>query len=299
MCQNLVRWVVVFFFCLFFFRFDFLPTENPFVSIFQLCCLEVLVTKLDDRWKMTELQMFAAPGDKYLVFDGKMLHKSAFSSKAKQNHAGAALLAGVVGDKLPAAESTYIIQRMEKVKKAFQGRVSHAIKSAWLETAKRTGMKMEGTSILVRTWDDVLQKLESNCQMESFVAWYNMCYKDSDSVGANKRKEGEAALMQELKIKYQDNTLSGGCLGDLFLAESSNLIETIVNRSRTKQNLHIVKSRPVKGEEEQDSGKVQARGKRVAGDFYVVRSDQRNGKAICFKRFNVSVSVATFNVRVM
>lgn len=95
--------------------------------------------------------------------------------------------------------------------------------------------------------------------------------------------------MRELKIKYQDNTLSGGCLGDLFLAESSNLIETIVNRSRSKQNLHIVKSRPIKGEEEQESGTIQARGKRVVGDFYVVRSDPRNGKAICFKRFNVSV----------
>jgi hypothetical protein len=237
---------------------------------------------------MAELQMFAAVGDKYLVFDGKILHKQAFSTKAKQSHAGASLIAGVVGDKLPPAEGNYIIQRMEKVKKAFQGRVSHVIKIAWLEKAKRMGIKVGKTEVDVQTWEELLQELESNSCIQSFVNWYNICYQDNDCVGTSKKKDGESALLRELKVKYQDNTTSGGCLGELFLAESSNLIETIVNRSRSKQCLHVVKSRPTKGEEELGLGRTIQKGKRVLGDFYVVRSDARNGKAVSFKRFNVS-----------
>jgi hypothetical protein len=259
--------------------------SSKFVSLF------IARTYPDNGWRMAELQMFAVAGDKYLVFDGKILHKQAFSNKVKQNHAGAALVAGVIGDKLPPGDSAYIIQRMEKVKKAFQGRISHIIKTSCLENAKKMGIKIGSNSTLLQTWDELLQELESNSKVESFVNWYNICYKENDTCGTSKKREGEACMMRDLKIKYQDNTNTGGCLGELFLAECSNLIETIVSRSRTKQNLHIVKSRPIKGEEEYVFGQSHQKGKRAVGDFYVVRSNPRDGKAVTYRKFNVSAVV--------
>jgi hypothetical protein len=227
-------------------------------------------------------------GEKSLIFDGKTLHKQAFSTTVKQNHAGAALLAGVLEDKLATHDANYITQRMEKVKKAFQGRVSHAIKSSWVEAARKMGMTRQGSGAPVQSWEDLLQEMESNSCMDSFLNWYKICYSDNDPSGNNKRKECESALMRGLKIKYQDNATSGGCLGSLFQSETSNLLETIAKRSRSKQSLHIVKSRPTKGEEELEEGQTPQKGKRVVGDFYVVRSNPSNGKAISFRRFNVS-----------
>ena len=59
----------------------------------------------------------------------------------------------------------------------------------------------------------------------------------------------------------------------------SKLLETIQKRSKDKQGLHLVKSRP---------GPETSTKRRVEGDYFIISSDSQN-KMIGWSAFNVSV----------
>jgi hypothetical protein len=74
------------------------------------------------------------------------------------------------------------------------------------------------------------------------------------------------------------------CVGDLILEVQHKLMEQLNNRSRAKQSLHLVKSRPTFD----DKNRKNKNDRRNVGDFYIVKSN-KEGKAESWTVFNVSV----------
>jgi hypothetical protein len=215
---------------------------------------------------MSELQQYATQHE-VLVFDGKKIHKNAISKKGKPTVAHAALLTGKLEDELSESEAVAIIERMSRVKNGFSSRVRHLVGLQWVERARNLGMKCKVTGRLVTNLAEMIEELESNATVENFQMWYAICYKDSES-GANAKRDAEAILMKEMQIHYHDNTMVNGCIGQLRIEAVSSLKEKIQARSKVRQGLHVVKSKPVSG----DDIKGKRRG---TGDYYVVHSDKK------------------------
>ena len=192
---------------------------------------------------MAELHQIASTSDLYLVFDGRKLHKKAFSRKGKLTIDNAALVAGVLPAQLLPAHADHIIKRMVNVKKVFQSRVQHFAQNSCVENARKIGMIMRRDGGLVQSYTDIVEELESNCTMENFQNWYNIYYKEFE-VKSNGKKDAETRIMQDLNIMYHDNTTNGGCVGKMLSEVLSKLLENIQKQSRDKQRLHLTKSRP-------------------------------------------------------
>ena len=165
-----------------------------------------------------------------------------------------------------------IKERMAFVKKGFQSFVNHHITSWWVENAIKIEMRVSETGKAVQSYDDMVKELESNSTMENFQNWYNVCYKDTDVKSAGK-SEAEAKIMKDLGVKYHDNTTTGGCVGELLTEQICKQIEKIQNRSRNKQLLHLVKSRPPKSIQETEGMGRKHGARRLAGEYFIVRSD--------------------------
>jgi hypothetical protein len=231
---------------------------------------------------MASLVMYAVQNEKYPVYDGSRLFKKAWVTKGKVKKKDAALLAGVTDDKLGKEDAEAIMRRMNDVKTGFAGWMNTHVTTWWVQNAKDIGLVNHITNRPVVTFSDVISELESNPRIESFVNWYRICYKDTD-IKCNVRNGPEQEVMRKLNLRYHDDTTTGGCVGDLILEVQRKLMEQLNNRSRARQCLHLVKSRP-----HQDSkDKIQNCTRRNPGDFYIVRSD-KEGKASDWKRFNVS-----------
>jgi hypothetical protein len=226
---------------------------------------------------MAELNQVASKSDAFPVYDGTKLHKNAFPKKGKITTDHAVLVAGVVRANLTDTQLNHIKERMNKVKKAFKRRIEHHAQSLCVRNAIEAGMKLRGGGT-VQTYSDILEVLESNCTMESFQNWYAVYYKDFD-IDATGKKDNEEIIMKDLKVQYQDGTVTEGCVGELLMEVMSKLLENIQKRSKDKQGLHVVKSRPGKEEEKK---------RRKVGDYFIVRSDRQN-KIVDWSAFNVSV----------
>jgi hypothetical protein len=226
---------------------------------------------------MSELQAAASTSDPYLVFDGKRLHKKAFTRKGKLTDDHAVLLAGVLKGDINKTQIDVILSRMRAVKKAFSGRIQHYCHNWCVENARRIGMVMRVGGGPVQSYNDILEELESNPTMESFQRWYNIYYREWE-VRSNGKKETEEKIMRELNVKYSDNTTSGGCIGELMGETVSKMLESVQKRSREKQQLHLTKSRP---------GKENGITRRMPGDYFIIRSDT-SGKIIGWDSYNVS-----------
>jgi hypothetical protein len=232
---------------------------------------------------MASFVMVAVANEKYPVYDGTRLFKKGWVQKSRAKKKDAALLAGVTEDKLGKEDETHILKRMDEVKKAFAAWMNTHITTWWLDNAKNIGLKNHKTKKAVTTFPELLAELESNPRMESFLNWYNICYKDTD-IKMNVRNGPEQDVMRVLKLKYHDDTTAGGCVGDLILEVQRKLMEQLNNRSRAKQSLHLVKSRPTFD----DKNRKSKNERRNLGDFYIVKSD-KDGKAESWTVFNVSV----------
>jgi hypothetical protein len=226
---------------------------------------------------MAELNQIASKSDPFPVFDGTKLHKNAFPKKGKITTDHAVLVAGVLRANLTDDQCNHIKDRMNKVKRVFKRRVEHHAQSMCVQNAIKAGMKVHGGGT-VQTYSDILEVLESNCTMESFQNWYEIYYKDFDIKGTGKR-DNEEIIMKDLKVRYNDGTTTEGCVGELLMEVMSKLLETIQKRSKDKQGLHLVKSRP---------GPETSTKRRVEGDYFIVSSDSQN-KMIGWSAFNVSV----------
>lgn len=225
---------------------------------------------------MTELQQYAAV-EAVLVFDGQKLHKNAFVKKGKPTGAHDALVAGKLLQDLTSIEQSSIQERMIRVKKGFANRLQHIVGLQWVEKAKRLGMKSKKTGLLIMTLEEVLEELSSNATMENFQMWYALCYNDNESC-SDAKKAAESAVMKEMKVVYHDNTMTDGCVGHLRIDTVSTLMERLQAKSKSKQCLHVVKSK--RGESEM-KGKRRGR-----GDYYVIRSDKK-GKMLSISMHNV------------
>jgi hypothetical protein len=232
---------------------------------------------------MAELQQYASDV-KPVVFDGKYLHKRAFTRKGKPQAKDAALIAGVHEEELEATVATSIMARMSKVKKGFQGKVEHYVKNWWVESARRLGMKIHATGKLVETYEEMTQELESNPKMESFQNWYNICYKDTEIKSSGKR-DAETNILKELKVQYHDKTTVDGCVGVMLAEVMSKQLEYIQSRARTKMQLHLVKSRPSGRERE---GMLRVGGPRRGTGMYYIIESSKTGKMIDYNEYNVS-----------
>ena len=251
-----------------------------FVSYLQSpCCVLVL------KRKMADLSIYASTTDKYLVFNGAKLHRKAFLKKGKPSKANAAVIAGVMQSELSDGDTTTIISRMIHVRKGFQSYINHFITSWWVQNAVNLGMRMTSTGVPVGSYEELAQELESNATMESFQNWYNVCYKDTD-VKSDGKSEAESKIMKALNLKYDDGSTTGGCVGDLLSEQLNKQLEKIQNRSRNKQRLHLVKSRPAVAK---DNGRKPG-SRRTAGEYYIVRSDNQNN-TLEWSAFNVSAKV--------
>jgi hypothetical protein len=232
---------------------------------------------------MTELQKVACV-DPYLIFDGKRLHKRAFPRKGKPTFKMAAMIAMKLEEEMDNETATYIMERMTKVKKAFRSKIEHYVTSLWIAQARSIGMKLTTTGAPVESWDDIVRELETNPRMESFQNWYNICYKDRE-IKAHGKQDTETNLLKELKIQYHDQSLGGGCVGELLAEVQSKLIEQIQTRSRNTQCLHLVKSRP-SGKDDLFKKTTMNEKRRGVGMYYIIRSDSK-GKIIDYTDFNV------------
>jgi hypothetical protein len=231
---------------------------------------------------MAELQQYASD-EKPVVFDGKYLHKRAFTRKGKPQAKDAALVAGAHEEEMDGATTALIIARMMKVKKGFQGKVEHYVKNWWVETARRIGMRLEETGKLVETYEEMSRELESNPRMESFQNWYNICYKETEIKSSGKR-DAESKILKDLKVQYHDKTTVDGCVGIMLAEVMSKQLEYIQTRARTKMRLHLVKSRPSGAEK---GGGIPGGQRRGTGMYYIIES-AKNGKMIEYTAYNVS-----------
>jgi len=233
---------------------------------------------------MAELAMYAAPKEKYTVYDGARLAKRAWIRKGKLKKKDAAVVAGIPEDRLSNDEAEEIIKRMNYVKKGFASYMNHYITTWWLDNAKKIGLKDHVTGKAVVSFVDLLKELESNPRMESFVNWYKICYKDTD-VKNNVRDGAEGRAMREMKLQYVDDSTTGGCVGDLMMEIQLKLTEQINNRSKGKQRLYLIRSKPPSPLPE-EAGGMRTSDRRSTGDFFIIRTDGK-GKPISWKAFNV------------
>lgn len=246
---------------------------------------------------MAQLQIYALQNEKYKVFDGVVIHRNAWIKKGKVQKKHAAVVAGITEGQLKKDEADDLIKRMTNVKRGFAGWMNHHITTRWLEQATQIKLKNHITNTPVETFQELLEELESNSRMESFVNWYNICYKEMDA-RHNVRNTAESRIMQELGLTYtggggstSGSPTTGGCVGDLMLEIQGKLMEQMNNRSKAKQGLHLVKSRPtfsnVNKETNANMDGTKGNSRWNIGDFYVVKSDGE-GKPIDWKAFNVS-----------
>jgi hypothetical protein len=233
---------------------------------------------------MSELQAYASQ-DKFLVFDGKTIHKRAFRGKGKASPSEALLVAGKVSSEVSADEVQYIISRMRKVKQGFKYVVETYVENWWVQNAKKMGMVSLINGKMIDTYKDLVEELESNSKMESFQNWYNVCYKENEIKG-HAKLEAEGDIMKGLNLTYHDNTVSKGCVLELVSEVMSKMLEQIQSKSRYKQGLHLTKSRPSKKLEETN---ILSKGtiRRDNGCYYIIRSD-RMGRFLDFESYNVS-----------
>jgi hypothetical protein len=251
------------------------------------------VNKVEARGEMSQLQIYAIQGEKYKVFDGSFIHRNAWIKKKTVEKKHAAVVAGITEDQLKEEDANELMNRMTNLKKGFSGWMTHHVSTHWLENATRIGLKNHVTMKPVETFPDILNELESNPTMENFLNWYNICHKDMDG-RHNVKHATEAAIMRELKLNYtacakKETPTTGGCIGDLLLEVQGKMIENLNARSRMKQGLHLVRSKPILNTDTQTTD-VLTKGvsRRNTGDFYVVRSDTERGS---YEKtaFNVSV----------
>jgi hypothetical protein len=232
---------------------------------------------------MAQLQIYALQNEKYNVFNGSVLHRNSWIRKGKLQKKHAAVVAGITEQQLRDDEANDIMQRMTNVKRGFAGWMNHYVTTRWLEDARRIKLKNHATNKPVETFKDLLEELDSNPRMESFLNWYNICYKEMDA-RHNVRNAWEGQIMRELSLKYNDGSTIGGCVGDLLLETQGKLMEQLNNRSKAKQGLHLVKSRPTF----KSDYTIKPTTRRNIGDFYIVMSDLE-GKSESCKQFNVSM----------
>jgi hypothetical protein len=235
---------------------------------------------------MAELALYSNTTDKYLVFNGVRLHKKAFLRKGKPSRANAAVVAGVLEMDLSVEDAETVMNRMSYVRKGFQSYINHYITSWWVEKSINMGMKVSRTGKPIQSYDDMVQELESNNTMQNFQNWYFICYKDID-IKKGGKVDAEAKIMRDLSLTYHDGTTTGGCVGNLLSEQINKQIEKIQNRSRNKQLLHLVKSRPATSIKEAQAMKRKQGVRRTAGEYFIVRSDP-NGKPIEWSGYNVS-----------
>jgi hypothetical protein len=246
---------------------------------------------------MAGLSVYASSSDKYLVFDGRRLHKKAFGEKGKASNEDAALIAGVIESLLSNADAEAIKARMEHVKKGFRSYIRHYISSWWVDNAIALGVLNRKTGRVVQSYQEMVEELESNSTMRNFQNWYNICYKETDCKMDGKTV-AEARIMNDLKLKYTDETITGGCVGKLLSDLLNKELGKLQGRSRNKQRLHLVKSRPAAVTEggkskkrtaaANDSSKSRKNGvRRSAGEYFVVRSNG-SGDPLDWTGFNVS-----------
>jgi hypothetical protein len=228
---------------------------------------------------MAELHQIASNTDLVLVFDGRRLHKKAFTRKGSLTVDHAAVVAGVLVGDLQQTQAAHVIDRMQNVKRVFKSRVEHYAHNWCVENARKCLMRRSKDGGLVESYTEILTELESNPRMESFQNWYHIYYKDFEGK-CNGKREGETRLMNDLNIVYHDYSLSGGCVGELLNEVMAKLLENLQKRSRDKQRLHLTKSRP---------GKELGNARRVSGDYFIIRSDG-NGKNLGCDYYNVSDS---------
>jgi hypothetical protein len=239
---------------------------------------------------MAQLQIYALQNEKYKVFDGAVLHRNAWIKKGKVQKKHAAVVAGIREDQLKMEEAEDLIQRMTNVKRGFSGWMNHYMTTRWLDTASRRKLKNHQTNNPVETFHELLEELESNPRMESFLNWYHIVYKDLDA-RQNVKYTAEGEIMRELGLTYIGGSTTGtpttgGCVGDLMLEVQGKLMEQMNNRSKQKQGLHVVKSRPT-FVSEKNAGSPMSGSRRNIGDFYVVKSEP-DGKPVEWTAFNVS-----------
>ena len=94
---------------------------------------------------MTEVQGMMCLSDKYMIFNGKLLHKKAILRKGTPKPAHAALIAGTTEDKLGQKDADHIISRMKELRTNFRSRVVHHVKSRWVDSAINAKMKFSKT----------------------------------------------------------------------------------------------------------------------------------------------------------
>jgi hypothetical protein len=240
---------------------------------------------------MASLSLYASQTETHLVFNGVRLHKKAILKKGSPCHATAALVAGVLESELSQQDADEIKERMAYVKKGFQSFINHQITCWWVENAIKQGMKVSGSGKPVQSYDEMVKELESNSTMESFQNWYKVCYGDRD-IKTGGKSEVEERIMKAVGVKYHDNTTTGGCVGELLSEVLSKQIEKIQSRSKSKQQLHLVKSKPPKSVKETFGMDKKSAARRKEGEYYIVRSDSQ-GRPIEFSGYNVSKKVAS------
>jgi hypothetical protein len=229
------------------------------------------------------------------VFDGKVLHKSAWPNPNKKpsvptkKHA-ALILGKAYEDHITVEQGNKIIERINLVKKVFEQTVSTYVENWWLQNAKRLKMKISSTGKSVGTYKELVKELASNPTMESFQNWYKICYKDTE-IKSGGKEQAEREILKKLNIKYNEsNVKTGGCVGDLVGSVMGKMVEKIAAQSRATQFLHLTKSKPKFSTNKEQEVRIGGPVRRSIGDYYIIRSD-RNGKLTNdYKLFNVSTS---------
>jgi hypothetical protein len=238
---------------------------------------------------MADLQRVASQ-QKPLVWDGRTIHKRAFARHGLPTPGNVAVITGCTVEELDAAVTDKVIKRMIEARVGFRKRIELFVTTWWLENARKLSMKKE-SGRKIETVDDVVDELESNPTMESFQKWYKIAYKDREG-GNGGNRASEMRLMKELDVSYNDGTQVGGCVGELMIEVFSNFVERLQSRSKEKQGLHLVKSRPNFLGREPGVG-----GRRKRGSYYIVRSDHQ-GNWLEATRYNVSRCCAGLRVMI-
>jgi hypothetical protein len=229
--------------------------------------------------RMADLQRVASQ-EKPLVWDGRRIHKRAFARKGLPTPGNVAVIAGCTVEELDPAVIDKVIKRMIEARGGFRKRLELFVRTWWLDNARKLSLKRE-SGRKIETVEDILDELEANPTMESFQKWYKIAYEDREG-GNGGNRASELRFMKELGVSYNDGTQVGGCVGELMIEVFQNLVERLQTRSKEKQGLHLVKSRPnFMGAE------PGVRGRRSKGSYYIVRSDHQ-GNWLEAIRYNVS-----------
>jgi hypothetical protein len=104
---------------------------------------------------MALLVMYAVQNAKYPVYDGSHLFKKAWVTKGKVKKKDAALLAGVMEDKLSKEDAKAIMRCMNDVKTGFAGWMNTHVTTWWVQNAKDIGLVNHLTNCPVVIFSDV------------------------------------------------------------------------------------------------------------------------------------------------